>query len=62
LLGLLPTAISMASGTPRSVADGSPSSPGTNVSQIASSALRALPLISRGCGSCTAYLLSLGAR
>ncbi len=45
-LGLEPTAISIASGTPSSVADGSPASPGTNVSQIASRAARALPLIS----------------
>src|ERR671914_732858 len=42
--GLLPTAIRIASGTPSSVADGSPPSPGTKVSQIASRARRALPL------------------
>src|SRR5918999_961017 len=42
--GLLPTAMRIASGTPSSVADGSPPSPGTNVSQIESSARRALPL------------------
>src|SRR5918999_2128960 len=42
--GLLPTAMSMASGTPSSVAEGSPPPPGTNVSQIESSPRRALPL------------------
>src|SRR5918992_2906751 len=42
--GLLPTAIRIASGTPSSVADGSPPSPGTKASQIESRARRALPL------------------
>jgi hypothetical protein len=46
LLGFEPTAISIASETPMSVAEGRPASPGTKVSQIASRALRALPLIS----------------
>ena len=45
-VGLEPRAVRTTSGTPSSVADGSPASPGTNVSQIASSAVRALPLIS----------------
>ena len=45
-LGFEPKAMRIASGTPSSVADGSPASPGTNVSQIASRAVRALPLIS----------------
>src|SRR5919106_2021094 len=42
--GLLPTAMRIASGTPSSVADGSPPSPGTKVSQIASRACLALLL------------------
>src|SRR5919106_3157821 len=41
--GLLPTAMRIASGTPSSVAEGSPPPPGTNASQIESRARRALP-------------------
>ena len=52
-LGFSPTAIWIASGTPIALAEGRPSSPGTNVSQIDSRALDALPLSVRVTAACS---------